>query len=284
MDVGPGWSVSGGTWTIQSNALAAPGTFDSCFSNSSHADISAAVDITTGSVTTQFMELLFRYTDTQNFWVAAISGTGFSIYEVAANVTTQRATTTIPALTTNTTYHVAVTAVGASITATLNGGSTISYGSAATGLSATKHGVRDGASASYDNFLVTSTGAGSPISTEPQGKRLCVGNNFDAVLKVTSAPSGGSPNLTVYFQSSSDDGETWNDFVCASVSSAGTTIIPVSTIAAGSTSPAVIKDGSLAANTVVQGPVGNWMRIKYSSTGGTSGFFTFQAFIYPCAY
>jgi hypothetical protein len=108
-----------------------------------------------------------------------------------------------------------------------------------------------------------------------------VGERFDAVLKVTSAPSGGSPNLTVYFQHSADDGQTWQDFACISTSSVGTTYLPVSTVASGPTgSLAAVQDGTLTANTAVQGPLGDRIRVKFSSTAGTSGFFMFQPFIH----
>jgi hypothetical protein len=124
-------------------------------------------------------------------------------------------------------------------------------------------------------------GTNGNITVTPLGKQIRAGARFDAVLKVTSVPSGGSPNLTVYFQHSADDGQTWQDYACISTSSTGTTYIPVSTIVAGaSSSLAAITDGALTPNTAMQGPVGDRMRIKFSTTAGTSGFFMFQALIH----
>jgi hypothetical protein len=281
MDVGPGWSVQGGSsWNIQSNQLncVSGGRISS---DSGQSNVTASVDMTptTGN---QYMEIVVRLTDDNNFWMAALKNGEFSIYENAAGVLTQRATTS-PTISVGTTYHVQLVASGTTMTATLNGGNQISYNNATSNQTATKCGIRGFETGTvYDNFLVTSgTGSATLLSTEPLGTQIRLGSNFDAVLKVTSAPSGGSPNLTVYFQHSADDGMTWQDFACVSTASVGTTVIPVSAIATGSASVAAIRDGALSANTAVQGPIGDRLRVKFSAVGGNSGFFMFQTFIYP---
>ena len=104
------------------------------------------------------------------------------------------------------------------------------------------------------------------------------------VTKVLSNPTGGTGAvLDVYYQFSADDGMTWQDFAHIQVNqTTGTYLVPVSVIAAGPTSVPTISDGALAANTIVQGPLSDKLRIKYSASYGTSaGNWTFQSFVAP---
>ena len=119
------------------------------------------------------------------------------------------------------------------------------------------------------------------VAPVPLGTQIRVGARLVGVLKVTSASSAGT--LDVYFQNSADDGQTWNDFahVQQTAGSASTYYIPVSTIAAGSTSVAAISDGAISANTAVQGPLGDRLRIKYSVGSVGTGPWNFQAFVLP---
>jgi hypothetical protein len=119
------------------------------------------------------------------------------------------------------------------------------------------------------------------VAPVPLGTQLRVGARLVGVLKVTTA--GGAGNLDVYFQHSCDDGQTWADFshVQQSAGSATTYYIPVSTIAAGSTSVAAIQDGAMTANTTTQGPLGDRLRIKYTVSSLTGGPWNFQAFVLP---
>ena len=120
------------------------------------------------------------------------------------------------------------------------------------------------------------------VAPVPLGTQLRVGARLVGVLKVTSASSGSSV-LDVYFQHSADDGQTWCDFAHAqqTAGSATTYYIPVSTIAGGSTTVSAINDGALSANTAVQGPLGDRLRIKYSVGSIGTGPWNFQAFILP---
>jgi len=81
-----------------------------------------------------------------------------------------------------------------------------------------------------DPILVTGSGSFSP---HPLGKQIRLPAKFLPVLKVTSAPSGGSPSLSVWFQCSADDGQTWQDFACVNATTTGTYYVPISTIASG---------------------------------------------------
>ena len=69
------------------------------------------------------------------------------------------------------------------------------------------------------------------MTPAPTGTQIRLPCNLEAVLKVTSAPSGGSPKLNVWFQSSADNGLTWQDFACVTTSTTGTYYFPLSTVA-----------------------------------------------------
>jgi hypothetical protein len=120
------------------------------------------------------------------------------------------------------------------------------------------------------------------VAPVPLGTQLRVGGRLVGVLKVTSASGTGSV-LDVYFQHSADDGQTWSDFAHAqqTAGSATTYYIPISTIAAGSSTVTAIQDGAMAANTATQGPVGDRLRIKYSVSSINGGPWNFQAFVLP---
>jgi hypothetical protein len=109
------------------------------------------------------------------------------------------------------------------------------------------------------------------VASAPLGTIIPVGSCVTCVTKITNAPTGGTgQTLDVYFQSSADDGQTWNDFAHGQFTAAGTNYIPVSVIAAGSASVSAVGDGSLGVATVTQGPVGNKLRVKFSANIGTS--------------
>jgi hypothetical protein len=109
------------------------------------------------------------------------------------------------------------------------------------------------------------------VASAPLGTMIPVGQCLVCVTKITNAPTGGTgQTLDVYFQSSADDGQTWNDFAHGQFTATGTNYIPVSVWAAGSTGTAVVRDGSLGSGTVTQGPIGNKLRLKFSAAMGTS--------------
>jgi hypothetical protein len=160
MNVGPGWTISSGTWTIQSNAAentAGTSTIVTSDSGQSNVTISATVTIPTSA--TGSYGLAARYTDTSNQWRIGVtlgSSGNFTITEDAAGTVTTRATGSVT-INANTAYTVQAVMSGTTITATVNGGNQISYGSASSNQSATKHGLRSGGSvySIYGSFLVT---------------------------------------------------------------------------------------------------------------------------------
>lgn len=130
---------------------------------------------------------------------------------------------------------------------------------------------------------VTSSVAQTGIAPLPLGKSVKIFQRLMGLLKVTAAPTGGSGQLLdVYYQYSADDGMTWQDFAHVQVSATGTWFVPVSVVTAGPTTVPTLNDGSLGTNSIVQGPLGEKIRIKYSTAYGTStGNWTFQAFASP---
>ncbi len=130
---------------------------------------------------------------------------------------------------------------------------------------------------------ITTGAAQTGIAPLPLGKPVKAFQRLLGLTKVTSAPTGGSGQLLdVYYQYSADDGMTWQDFAHLQVSLTGTWFIPVSVIANGPTTVPTVYDGGLGNNVIVQGPIGDKLRIKYSATFGSStGNWTFQSFVAP---
>lgn len=103
-------------------------------------------------------------------------------------------------------------------------------------------------------------------------------------LNASAVPSGGTPALAVYLQTTFD-GTTWQDI--ASYAFAGTIAkryLNISTVAAGGTATRAPSDGALTNDTVVQGPFGDRLRVKYKFTaGGSSGTYTLGVKVWPLA-
>jgi hypothetical protein len=129
-------------------------------------------------------------------------------------------------------------------------------------------------------------------AASPLGVKVDVHSKLTGVVTVLSAPTPSNGQvLDVIFQSSCDDGQTWNDFAHVQLggTNTGTFYVPISAIAAGSTTVGVINDGPagsaniLSGNVAVQGPVGNRIRVRYYAwfgmPGTTSGTYTFQAYL-----
>jgi hypothetical protein len=131
---------------------------------------------------------------------------------------------------------------------------------------------------------ISTSQAVSGVAPLPVGKSVKAFQRLMGVTKVTSNPTGGSGAvLDVYYQYSADDGMTWQDFAHIQVNqTTGTYLVPVSAITAGPTTVPASQDGGLAANAIVQGPLGDKLRIKYSASYGSStGNWTFQSFVSP---
>jgi hypothetical protein len=131
-------------------------------------------------------------------------------------------------------------------------------------------------------ITLTSTGTNQTgVVPAPLGKEVRCATGMICILEVTRMQSGGTPQVVVYFQSSCDDGQTWNDFAQVDAYYAGTYYIPVSLVTAGSSTVQTLSDGQLANSTAVQGPIGNLIRIKYNLVTGNMGICSFQAFVRP---
>jgi len=185
MDVGPGWTVlGGGVWTIQSNAVRAPSASNSAWvvSESAQSDVVLSVDLLVPNTNAYLGGAALRVADNNNGWFTVIQRDGggtpyLAIYEVASGTSNKRATVNLPAATTNSTVTLTVTATGSAISAAVSTGQSVSYTSATSSQTATRHGLFAFTAASYapmtmENFLVTIAAAQAsqispPVPTPP---------------------------------------------------------------------------------------------------------------------
>jgi hypothetical protein len=163
MDVGPGWTAATGSLVLASNQAANGSGVSLYASDSTAADGTVSCDCYPGNNNAGAgTGVVFRFTDMSNYWLAFLTNNTFELAEVASGTLTNRASTSFGFTGDGAhKYTISVTYAGASISATVNGGNTISYGSAATGLSATKCGLYSNLGGGnhdfFDNFLVTGT-------------------------------------------------------------------------------------------------------------------------------
>jgi pectate lyase len=152
---GNAWVVQSGAGNIQNNkAQCSTGVWVATI-DSGQANVTVTADIVL-SVAGSDDGPVVRFQDANNYWFADASGSNnFILYEKTGGSFVQRASTTVT-VSTGTTYTVQVQASGTTITATINGGNPISYGSATDFQTATKHGIKlDNATDTADNFKVT---------------------------------------------------------------------------------------------------------------------------------
>ena len=96
------------------------------------------------------------------------------------------------------------------------------------------------------------------------------------LINCSAVPTGATNTLDVYIQTSPDGGTSWRDIAHTQF----TTVVlkryfSIAGLAAGSTSIIAASDGALAGETVVQGPWGDQLRVKYDFTvGDSSGTYT----------
>lgn len=170
MDLGGPWVEYNGAWTIQSNKATPPaapsGSYTADAVDAHHPDVMVQASIFIPNATSYFYTLGLRVTDQNNLWAAAVErdggGTPFlKITERIASVETTRGTLNFSTTPTNTTITLTAIAAGSLIIVAASTGESISYSSAATLLTGTKHGLfnyNDGTysgAGTYDNFTIT---------------------------------------------------------------------------------------------------------------------------------
>lgn len=110
---------------------------------------------------------------------------------------------------------------------------------------------------------VSATAGNVFICREPTIQRLTVQAKF--------VYGSGGTSATAYVQTSLDDGSTWIDIACLQFTTSSATKIVNLTSGTAVTTVATPTDGSLTANTVVNGILGNQYRVKYASVGTYGG-------------
>lgn len=82
----------------------------------------------------------------------------------------------------------------------------------------------------------------------------------------------GGTNVTAYVQTSLDNGATWFDIMCFQFTTAAASkISAVTTNIAPATQAFAPTDGTLTADTIIQGILGDRIRLKYVTTGTYTG-------------
>lgn len=181
MDVGSGWSNAAGSIQIQSNAASGAagvsGAISTYTANAGQADVVVTLDVPVPVVGTNFgAGITVRGTSLSDIWLMALeedgSGPYIAIVERTAGVQTNRQQSA---------GIIGIAGTTVTLTATLNAstiglsvpGTSISYGSAATRVTDTHHGIWVFFTGGYtpvsvDNFLVTGAGGAAPIGTSLQ--------------------------------------------------------------------------------------------------------------------
>ncbi|SRR5579871_849855 len=134
-------------------------------------------------------------------------------------------------------------------------------------------------------------GLGSTPNVAPRAHGVDVKFNkkLMGLIQISSAPQNGT--LWVYFQSSADNGQTWNDFASytasfASFTNTMTVCVPLALADPSSATWPVIpqtnSDGSLAGNNINQWGIGRRIRAKWA-TGWNNhpGSWTFHVAVIP---
>lgn len=121
-------------------------------------------------------------------------------------------------------------------------------------------------------------------NTEVGGSFLIPSRDYpivSVIVNVTALPSGGLPSLTVYLQHSYD-GTTWRDIARQQFTTAlNFAHFRISAYAAGSTTSEQASDAALGSNSVIQGPWGNYLRVKAVTVAAlASGTYTWSGTAY----
>ncbi len=159
MDVGPGWTVTQGSYTIQTNQCAGGSSDNWAHADAGNANVTLTLKGTlNGAGNGHYIAPMLRYSDDNNQFQCIVYGDGNVIlYEHNAGTYTQRASGSWTADTSQHTYQLA--ASGTTLTLTLDGSQVLTYGSASFNQTATGAGIRANGAGSadlIDDFQVTS--------------------------------------------------------------------------------------------------------------------------------
>jgi hypothetical protein len=163
MDVGAGWTIHSGTWTVQSNhaeSAKTDGILCTAAGGASNGTLTCDVMPTDNASNAFLAGLVFRYTDTSNFWLVHLDSRldVVTVFRNLAGSFTSQGTST-PTMTSGVAYAVSVVLNGTSIGVTINGGNAINVTSSSH-QSATRYGMRCGLTSGpatvgqWDNFLL----------------------------------------------------------------------------------------------------------------------------------
>lgn len=137
---------------------------DTAFARAVYASVGTAnfdvtIDWTNGGTASALVQILFRYTDLSNYWQFGMRQTSafYAIREVNSGTITSRASGTTP-VTGSGTYSMRLVANGTSLTGTVDGANTLSYGSATFNQTVQTAGflLSGDTNARVDNFQVDS--------------------------------------------------------------------------------------------------------------------------------
>lgn len=142
MNVGPGWTQSAGTATLNGTGAVKMGTAGRIVSDAGKANAQFVADFNFAT-TASAVGVAARWTDASNFWVcrlgASASVPGLSIYEVVAGAATQRAYTNV-AFGTGTLWTMTGSVNGTAITCTVST-TTVNFAVMVTGSGKTVFGL-----------------------------------------------------------------------------------------------------------------------------------------------
>jgi hypothetical protein len=118
---------------------------------------------------------------------------------------------------------------------------------------------------------VTVTTAVTAVTTDPVplGREFTVGR-YIAIQGNFTYGSGGT-NATAYVQTSIDGGITWCDVASFQWTTASARKVSAVTTYVALAAATTCTDGSLTANTILNGLLGNMYRVKYTTTGTYAG-------------
>lgn len=160
MDVGGGWTAGSGSFEISGNRATAGPPFSDMFywADAGQTDYTLTCTVTMGASGSSICDLVVRVTDKDNLWLIEpfTDDDTFTLYQKTAGGYTQRSSASVT-ISHSTSYVIEVVTNGNTISATLDGANSVSYGSATQGNASTLCGLGNPYTAGnfWDNFQVT---------------------------------------------------------------------------------------------------------------------------------